>query len=59
MRDKTKMELRILELETALSKVAKWESHSTIFAVDYGFNGVRDVYRNVAYQALESKAHVS
>jgi hypothetical protein len=36
----------------ALEVIAKWESHSTELAVDYGSNGVRDFYRTKAQQAL-------
>lgn len=38
----------------ALQIIADWNSHTTEFAVDYGSNGVRDFYRNIARAALQS-----
>lgn len=38
----------------ALEKIAEWSSHSVKLSVDYGSNGVRDFYRNIARTALDS-----
>lgn len=40
------------ELVEALEKICKWDDHDVKFAADYGSNGVRDYYRNIAQQAL-------
>lgn len=40
------------ELSAALKRIADWNEHTTEFAVDYGSNGVRDHYRQVARAAL-------
>ena len=39
-------------LRETLQLISKWESHTPEFAVDYGSNGVRDLYRNLAKEAL-------
>ena len=36
----------------ALSKIEKWNSHTSEFAVDFGSNGVRDLYRGIASDAI-------
>ena len=41
-------------LTQALQQIADWNSHTTEFAVDYGSNGVRDFYRNIARLALSA-----
>ena len=43
---------RILELRKALYAIHKWNSHTVKFSVNYGSNGVRDLYRNLAEKAL-------
>ena len=40
------------ELVEALEAIEKWKSHALTFAVDYGSNGVRDLYRGIARAAL-------
>ena len=44
---------RIQTLESALIRIKSWDEHTLEFAVDYGSNGVRDHYRNIARGALE------
>lgn len=39
-------------LREALEQIAGWQSHTLPFAVDFGSNGVRDFYRNIARAAL-------
>ena len=46
---------RISELDSALQKIAIWQSHSSDLSVDYGSNGVRDFYRLIAKQALKGQ----
>ena len=53
------MEAEIKELrkalitqEQALKAIANWKSHTAEFSIDFGSNGVRDFYRNVARKAL-------
>lgn len=46
------------ELLTALSRIAKWNEHTTEFAVDFGSNGVRDFYRGIASRAIRAIAKV-
>lgn len=41
-------------LTQALQQIADWNSHTTEYAVDYGSNGVRDFYRNIARAALSA-----
>ncbi len=43
-----------LTLTQALQQIADWNSHTTEYAVDYGSNGVRDFYRNIARAALSA-----
>jgi uncharacterized coiled-coil protein SlyX len=43
------------ERDVALSKIADWNSHTTQMSVDYGSNGVRDFYRQIACAALQSR----
>lgn len=43
---------RIADLELALGRIAAWNDLDSKFAVDYGSNGVRDHYRNIAHSAL-------
>lgn len=43
-------------LTQALQQIADWNSHTTEYAVDYGSNGVRDFYRNIARAALAAPA---
>lgn len=43
-------------LAQALQQIADWNSHTTEYAVDYGSNGVRDFYRNIARAALATPA---
>jgi hypothetical protein len=44
------------ERDVALSKIADWNSHTTQMSVDYGSNGVRDFYRQIARAALSAPA---
>lgn len=46
------------ELLAALSRIAKWNEHTTEFAVDFGSNGVRDFYRGIASRAIRAIAKV-
>jgi hypothetical protein len=39
-------------LREAIEQISKWQSHTALFALDYGSNGVRDFYRNIASAAL-------
>lgn len=41
-------------LTQALQQIAAWNSHTTEYAIDYGSNGVRDFYRNIARLALSA-----
>jgi hypothetical protein len=41
-------------LTQALQQIADWDSHTTECAVEYGSNGVRDFYRNIARAALSA-----
>ena len=41
-------------LTQALQQIADWNSHTTEYAVDYGSNGVRDFYRNIARAAISA-----
>lgn len=41
-------------LRQALQQIADWSSHTAEFSVDYGSNGVRDLYRRIAREALAS-----
>lgn len=40
------------DLLIALKDIEQWKSHSIDFAVDYGSNGVRDFYREIARSAI-------
>lgn len=39
-------------LVAALQKIADWNSHTAEFSMDYGSNGLRDLYRQIARDAL-------
>ena len=41
-------------LTQALQQIADWDSHTTECAVEYGSNGVRDFYRNIAHAAISA-----
>ena len=41
-------------LRKALKEIANWKSHTAEFSIDFGSNGVRDFYRNVARRALNN-----
>jgi hypothetical protein len=45
-------------LREALEQIAGWQSHTLPFAVDFGSNGVRDFYRNIARDALSTNGEV-
>lgn len=40
------------ELLEALSKIEQWNSHTSEFAADFGSNGVSDLYRGIANDAI-------
>ena len=46
-------------LRAALQLIAEWQSHTPEFAVDFGSNGVRDLYRQIAKVALETYPRLS
>jgi hypothetical protein len=46
---------KINKLETALTKISNWDQHNIKFSLDYGSNGERDLYRNIAKEALGNK----
>ena len=47
------LEERIDRLESALIRIANWNTHNLQCAIDHGSNGVRNYYRNIARAALE------
>ena len=47
------LEERIDRLESALIRIANWDTHNLQCAIDHGSNGVRNYYRNIARAALE------
>ncbi len=48
-------EERCATLTDALIRIANWSEHNPQCAIDYGSNGVRDYYRNIARFALEEE----
>lgn len=40
------------ELLAALKRISAWNEHTVKFAVDNGSNGVRDLYRSIADEAI-------
>lgn len=40
------------ELLAALKRISAWNEHTVKFAVDHGSNGVRDLYRSIADDAI-------
>lgn len=46
------LEHKCSKLYTALKRVATWDELDVKYCIDYGSNGQRDYYRNVATQAL-------
>ena len=40
------------QLLKVLDRIEKWDQHTTEFAVDWGSNGVRDLYRGIARAAI-------
>jgi len=40
------------DLLKALKRIASWSEHSPEFSIDFGSNGVRDMYRSIAKEAI-------
>ena len=52
-RDLMAVEAQRDALLTALKTIVRWDSHTQEFAVDYGSTGVRDLYRQIAQEAID------
>lgn len=44
---------QVVYLRKTLKIILEWNSHAVELAYDYGSNGVRDYYRNIAKRALQ------
>ena len=45
-------------LRDALVKIEQWQSHTLQHAIDYGSNGVRDLYRGIAHAGRNKRFDV-
>lgn len=46
-----------VQLKHALRTIEEWNSLSDTYSADYGSNGVREFYRNIARKALDKTNH--
>lgn len=46
------LESDIDQLCSSLERIEAWNSHTSAFSIDYGSNGVRDLYRGIARESL-------
>jgi len=50
--DRAALLARIAELREALEEIATWKAHTIQLAVDYGSQGVQQLYRDIARETL-------
>lgn len=50
--DNKRLAAEVKTLRDALETIEMWQSHTSKYSIDYGSNGVRELYRDIARQAL-------